>query len=163
MTGLLNAVYNKTPIVICILDNRSTSMTGNQENPGTGRTLQGEMSDEIRIEDIVLALGIKPDNLKIIDPTNLSETQQCIELAKASTDPFVIISRHPCELLKPKAEIEAKSKYYITEDCVNCKKCTRLGCSAIKIVDQKIIIDRLECRGCSICPQVCPYDCIKEA
>lgn len=104
MTGLLNAVYNKTPIVICILDNRSTSMTGNQENPGTGRTLQGSTSEAIRIEDIVLALGIKPDNLRILDPTNLQETQQCVETAKLSTEPFVIISRHPCELLKSKAE-----------------------------------------------------------
>ncbi|AZS14152.1 indolepyruvate ferredoxin oxidoreductase subunit alpha [Paenibacillus lutimineralis] len=163
MTGLLNAVYNKTPIVVCILDNRSTSMTGNQENPGTGKTLQGDMSNFIRIEDIVLALGIKPDNLIIVDPTNVSETRQSIELAKASTEPFVIISRHPCELIKPQTEIDSKAKYYITEDCVSCMKCTRLGCSAIKIVDKKVVIDRQECRGCSICPQVCPYNCIKEA
>ncbi|WP_410511154.1 indolepyruvate ferredoxin oxidoreductase subunit alpha [Paenibacillus sp. BR2-3] len=162
MTGLLNAVYNQTPIVVCILDNRSTSMTGNQENPGTGKTLQGNISEEIRIEDIVLALGIKKDNLKVIDPTNLQDMHQCVETAKQSTEPFVIISRHPCELLKSKTE--TKNKFFIdTEACVNCKKCTMLGCSAIKIVDQKIVIDQLECRGCSICQQVCPYDCIKEA
>ncbi|AIQ41733.1 indolepyruvate ferredoxin oxidoreductase subunit alpha [Paenibacillus sp. FSL R5-0912] len=162
MTGLLNAVYNKTPIVICILDNRSTSMTGNQENPGTGRTLQGNTSEAIRIEDIVLALGIKPDNLRILDPTNLQETQQCVETAKLSTEPFVIISRHPCELLKSKAE---PTKKYIINNvtCVNCKKCTMLGCSAIKIVNRQIMIDPLDCKGCSICQQVCPYDSIKEA
>ncbi|WP_238652005.1 indolepyruvate ferredoxin oxidoreductase subunit alpha [Paenibacillus piscarius] len=162
MTGLVNAVYNKTPIVICILDNRSTSMTGNQENPGTGRTLQGSASDPVRIEDIVLALGVRPDNLRIVDPTNLQETQQCVETAKLSTEPFVIISRHPCELLKHKTE--PRPTYTIDSvSCVNCKKCTMLGCSAIKIVERNIIIDPEECKGCSICQQVCPYDSIKEA
>lgn len=161
MTGLLNAVYNKTPIVVCILDNRSTSMTGNQENPGTGKTLQGEIAESIQIENIVLALGVKPENLKVVDPANLQALEECMEEAKRCAEPFVIISRHPCELVKSKTR--AIPKYQIdTLSCVLCKECTTLGCSAIEEKDQQIVIDQQECKGCGICPQVCPVDCIRE-
>ncbi|MFC2075909.1 thiamine pyrophosphate-dependent enzyme [candidate division KSB1 bacterium] len=39
--ALINAVYNQTNITVIVLDNRTTAMTGLQEHPGTGRTLQG--------------------------------------------------------------------------------------------------------------------------
>ncbi|PLX35083.1 MAG: indolepyruvate ferredoxin oxidoreductase subunit alpha, partial [Clostridiales bacterium] len=41
MTGLLDIAYNNSNTVTVILDNRITGMTGHQENPGTGFTLQG--------------------------------------------------------------------------------------------------------------------------
>lgn len=42
INGLLNVVYNKSNSINVILDNRITGMTGHQENPGSGYTLQGE-------------------------------------------------------------------------------------------------------------------------
>ena len=42
MTSLLHVAYNRSNVVTCIMDNRTTGMTGHQENPGTGLTLQGE-------------------------------------------------------------------------------------------------------------------------
>lgn len=161
ITGLLNAVYNKTPIVVCILDNRSTSMTGHQENPGTGKTLQGDSTKRINIEDIVLALGVKEENLKIINPLNLQEINECVEIAKVSREPFVIISRDSCELLKSKPK--KVKKYSIDlEKCTKCRKCTTIGCPALKEVNNIISIDNLECRACGICKQICTFKGIKE-
>ena len=40
ISALINVVYNQAPIVTIIMDNRVTGMTGHQENPGTGHTLQ---------------------------------------------------------------------------------------------------------------------------
>ena len=40
--ALVNVVYNQSPVVTIIMDNRVTGMTGHQENPGTGYTLLGK-------------------------------------------------------------------------------------------------------------------------
>ena len=34
--ALVNVVYNQSPVITIIMDNRITGMTGHQENPGTG-------------------------------------------------------------------------------------------------------------------------------
>ena len=39
ITPLMDIVYNRGHALTIILDNRTTGMTGGQENPGTGRTL----------------------------------------------------------------------------------------------------------------------------
>jgi indolepyruvate ferredoxin oxidoreductase, alpha subunit len=55
--ALINAAYNRAPIITIIMDNRVTGMTGHQENPGTGRTLQGNEAPVIDIEPLVRAWG----------------------------------------------------------------------------------------------------------
>ncbi len=47
-------VYNGTNMVTVILDNRITAMTGHQENPGTGKDIQGqETPPMVDIETLV--------------------------------------------------------------------------------------------------------------
>lgn len=58
ITGLIDAVYNKADAVYCILNNSITAMTGHQENPGTGKTLSGEITDKIDPLAVVRSLGI---------------------------------------------------------------------------------------------------------
>ena len=48
ITPLLNMSYNKSDAVIVICDNRTTAMTGMQEHPATGYTLQGEKTKGTR-------------------------------------------------------------------------------------------------------------------
>ncbi|MDP8229116.1 MAG: thiamine pyrophosphate-dependent enzyme, partial [Candidatus Electryoneaceae bacterium] len=59
ITGLLNAVYNQSPVTIVILNNRATAMTGGQQHPGTGYTLQGEETSAVNFIELVKALGVK--------------------------------------------------------------------------------------------------------
>ena len=42
ITGLLSMAYNGGNALVIIMDNRTTGMTGGQENPGSGRVLQGD-------------------------------------------------------------------------------------------------------------------------
>ena len=49
ITPLLNMAYNRSDAVIVILDNRTTAMTGMQEHPATGLTLQGEKTKSVDI------------------------------------------------------------------------------------------------------------------
>ncbi|MGA2418147.1 MAG: thiamine pyrophosphate-dependent enzyme, partial [Candidatus Staskawiczbacteria bacterium] len=64
--GLINAVYNKSSPLMVVLDNRITAMTGHQPNPGMGKTLMGESTQELQIEEIAHACGVK--NIKVLDP-----------------------------------------------------------------------------------------------
>ena len=53
INSLLDVVYNKGNSISVILDNRITGMTGHQQNPGTGYTLQGDVTSEVNIEELV--------------------------------------------------------------------------------------------------------------
>lgn len=58
LQALLNTAYNESNTTTVIVDNRTTAMTGHQQHPGTGRTLQGRPAREADIEAVVRALGI---------------------------------------------------------------------------------------------------------
>ena len=56
--GVVNAVYNEHDIVLIILDNSTTAMTGHQPHPGTGKTMMGDVSQKVSIEKILRAVGV---------------------------------------------------------------------------------------------------------
>ena len=60
VNGLVEMVYNPpaTGHVLIVLDNGTTAMTGQQEHPGTGRTLDHEPTGKVSIEGIARALGV---------------------------------------------------------------------------------------------------------
>ncbi len=92
--ALVNTVFNKSNPLIIVMDNRITAMTGHQPNPGMGKTGMGEVTDEIKIENIVRACGVK--NLKIIDPMNIKELQAAIKEFLNKKEVSVIIARRMC-------------------------------------------------------------------
>ncbi len=96
MTSLLDVVYNKSNTITCILDNRVTGMTGHQDNPGTGYTLQGETTKMANIPEIVKALGV--EHVRTINPLKLDELKEAFDWAYDLDEPSVIISRWPCAL-----------------------------------------------------------------
>ncbi|MDR1030085.1 MAG: indolepyruvate ferredoxin oxidoreductase subunit alpha, partial [Treponema sp.] len=59
LPGLINGVYNQADLVVAILDNGTTAMTGNQAHPGLGRTATGKATQKLSIFDLVAALGIQ--------------------------------------------------------------------------------------------------------
>lgn len=169
INSLTNAVYNKSNIVACILDNRITGMTGHQENPGTGFTLQGEPTKIIEIEPLVKALGV--EYVRTIDPLNLLETREAIQWAMEQTGPVVLITRWPCVLKKLSKQDKEEfgnyfSKCWVEEDkCTGCKMCIRTGCPALQFHknEKKVVIDPVQCVGCGVCKQVCKFEAIKKA
>lgn len=101
IAALLNAVYNQSNILAIILDNRITAMTGHQPNPGMGEAPELGKVPEIKIEEVVKALGIKPENLKVIDPVaNFDEMVASVKEFYAKNEVSVIIARRICALLE---------------------------------------------------------------
>lgn len=168
MTSLLDVVYNKSNTITCILDNRVTGMTGHQDNPGTGYTLQGEETNMASIPDIVKALGIK--NVKTVNPLELDELKKTFDWALELDEPSVIISRWPCALKvlskydKEEFEYDLRKCEVDQDKCIGCKMCVNTGCPAIQFdkTIKKSSIDASQCVGCEVCMQVCPVKAISK-
>jgi indolepyruvate ferredoxin oxidoreductase alpha subunit len=69
ITGLIDIVYNKGTGTVLILDNRVTAMTGQQDNPSTGKTLMGEETHELDLAMMARACGVK--RVVTVDPKNV--------------------------------------------------------------------------------------------
>ena len=169
INSLLDVVYNKGNFISVILDNRITGMTGHQQNPGTGYTLQGDVTNEVNIEELVKACGVK--HIKTINPNNLSEVKKTLDWAFDLEEPSVIITRWPCALKKfSKQDIEEFNNPFTskcsvdTDKCIGCKLCMKTGCPAIsfKYEEKLVCIDKNQCVGCEVCSQVCPKDAISK-
>lgn len=169
INSLIEAVYNKSNIISCILDNRITGMTGHQDNPGTGFNLSGEASDVMDIETIVKALGV--NNVKTVNPLNLKEMKEVMDWAYGiENEPVVVITRWPCVLKKfsnadkEEFELDYTSRTVDHNKCIGCKKCLKTGCPALKFDKEakKTSIDQIQCVGCDVCAQVCPVKAISK-
>ncbi|MBY8989973.1 MAG: indolepyruvate ferredoxin oxidoreductase subunit alpha [Candidatus Lokiarchaeota archaeon] len=167
--ALINAVYNQNNILVVILDNRSTSMTGFQENPGTGIKITKEVGTKIIIEDLVKGCGVSSENLWVEDSNNLKNMIDKLEEAVKAKGVRVFISRHTCSLVELN---EFKSKEIVppivkvdSEKCIGCLICVnKFGCPSI-IFDgkqKKAKIEQDTCRGCKVCIDVCIHDAIYE-
>ncbi|MCL2159918.1 MAG: thiamine pyrophosphate-dependent enzyme, partial [Oscillospiraceae bacterium] len=160
ITGLIGITYNQGISKVLILDNGITAMTGQQQNPSTGYTLKGEPVYGITIEAICEAAGIKKENIKIVDPCDIAETEKILVEELKKEEPSVIIARRPCVLLK---NAKKPLKYAIkTEDCKGCRVCMSGGCPAIKFEDKKAEIDQSLCTGCGLCEKLCKFNSISE-
>ena len=157
MTGAAEILYNKGAVIPVVLDNHITGMTGHQDNPGSGYTLQGEIAAAIKIEDVLRAFGY--ENVIIVDPQDLTAMQKAVDDALASAVPAAIICRRPCLLIK-RIRHDIGLCEVDREKCIGCKKCLKVGCPAVSIRDGKSSIDPDQCVGCTVCAQVCPVGAI---
>ncbi len=163
--ALVNAVYNRSPIITIILDNRVTGMTGHQDNPGTGRTLQGEQTTVVEIEPVVRALGVR--HVTTVPAFDVDAIETTLKAYLKLDEPAVLIAREECALL-PEARKRWVPLEVVSDDCNGCTLCFRIGCPAIlkgaeldeKTGRPKALIDAALCTGCEVCAQLCPRDAI---
>jgi indolepyruvate ferredoxin oxidoreductase alpha subunit len=152
-------------------------MTGMQEHPATGYTLQGEKTKELDFIALASALGI--ESVHVIDPYDLKTTRTVLQEELLKSGPSVVISRRACVLFKRREKDERKPLKVNADTCVGCKTCVSLGCPPIswkKFEDtdnreskrrskkQKGVsfIDDSLCTGCTVCQQVCKIGAIVE-
>jgi len=167
INSLMEIYYNDSKAISVILDNRITGMTGQQENPGSGKLLGGAKAKVMDIVDIVKAIGFK--HIFVINPNDLTAMKKALKDAMALDEASVIITVWPC-VLKNMDEEELgefnnpfTKKYEIIADkCISCKLCIKCGCPAISMDKgtNKAVIDRPQCVGCDVCAQICPKDAI---
>ncbi|MEM3948106.1 MAG: indolepyruvate ferredoxin oxidoreductase subunit alpha [Zestosphaera sp.] len=162
---LLNALWHGSPMVVLILDNEVTAMTGHQPAPSTkGR----DGTRYIPAENIVAGFGIK--FIEVVDPYDVKAVRETVKKAlryvREAREPAVIIARRRCALEAVRdvrrAGVEIVPYVVLDDKCVGCGICYDwFLCPAITTKEgRKAYIDPELCVGCSACAQVCPTKAI---
>ncbi|MCR5307743.1 MAG: indolepyruvate ferredoxin oxidoreductase subunit alpha [bacterium] len=155
ITGLIDMVYNKGANTVIILDNSITGMTGHQDNPTTGKTIRGEDTKQVDLIKLGQAIGI--EHIVVADPFDVKNFEKVVKEEVNRDDVSLIIAQRPCALLK---KVKYSGHCVVTDACKKCKQCMKLGCPAISVKNDSIVIDQSQCNGCGLCTNVCPFKAI---
>ena len=164
VNSLMEMAYNRIPATVIILDNRTTAMTGRQDNPASGYTLARKASEAIDLEQLVRALGIR--HVRRLNPLNLEETRAAIAEEMNRPEPSVIITDKPCVLIKREGVYRKGAVLTVDDEkCTGCRSCLKIGCPAIEWRPGpgkrgQAWIDPALCNGCDVCRQLCQFDAI---
>ena len=162
--GLINAVYNKSNLILIVLDNSATAMTGFQAHPGVGYTAVGDSVPPIDIETLCRSLGV---SVTVADAFDIKGTTANIrELLKIDQGVRVLIVRRMCELLRMKRHKNKPFMVKVDDEKCRGEKCgicySAFRCPAIVRNQEtgKAQIREDACPGCGVCVNVCPSKAI---
>ncbi len=161
--ALLDAVHHNRRMVVIILDNRITAMTGHQPHPGVSYTATGTPAKAIDIEKFVRGMGV--EDVYVVDPYDHEKMEAVLRECLNKEGLSVIIARRECALLTVRRVRRSKGRivsYRVDpEKCRHCRVCiTMFGCPALKDTGEKVEIDPSICFGCGACASVCPFEAI---
>ncbi|OQY18421.1 MAG: indolepyruvate ferredoxin oxidoreductase subunit alpha [Desulfobacteraceae bacterium 4572_35.1] len=164
INGLMDMVYNGSTATLVILDNRTTAMTGRQENPSSGFTLVGQESKEVDLEALCRSVGV--EHVRTVNPWDLEQTRSVLQEEMDRKAPSVVITRGPCILIKRDMGQRKTPLEVDADKCTGCKACLNIGCPAIEWRPDegergKAVVSQLLCVGCGICDQLCKFDAFK--
>ncbi|MHA1263755.1 MAG: thiamine pyrophosphate-dependent enzyme [Candidatus Helarchaeota archaeon] len=164
---LINAVFNNANLILFILDNGTTAMTGGHPHPGVGINGMGQPAPIPNIREICKSIGVKW--VRVVDPYQPYSMIRAILEAKKQLGVKVIISQRECMLqfrkrmrktfLEPSRMREI---YWIEpERCQMCGTCAeKLCCTALRRNENYMSIDLDRCTLCGVCYEICPNDAI---
>lgn len=156
MTGLANAVFNRHNILLVILDNGTTAMTGHQPNPGMDQQVLGEDAAHLDIEPVVRALGVQ--DCLTVGGHNLAALTRAFTELGAKSGVRVLIAREPC-VLYARRRLGRKHARVATvaRQGEEAQRCLReLACPAFYCKNGELAVDKTLCTGCMVCLQAAP-------
>ncbi|BCS94097.1 MAG: indolepyruvate oxidoreductase subunit IorA [Metallosphaera javensis (ex Sakai et al. 2022)] len=154
LPALANAVYNKFPVLVIVLDNRSTAMTGQQGSPST----------VIDIASAAKGLGV--EYVEVGDPFSPAFSRivaRASEWVKKNLAPAVVVAKRACALEVLDRVKPTQVAVVDYDKCTGCTICyDHFTCPAIlKRTDKKAVINPEDCIGCGACVPVCPFNAIR--
>jgi indolepyruvate ferredoxin oxidoreductase alpha subunit len=162
---LINAVYNRAPLLVIVLDNHTTAMTGHQPHPGTGVLAIGEQVEPMSIESVARGVGV--EKVLVADPFDIKDSEtkliEALRYVKENKKPAVLVAKGACILVALRAAAKNGIRpvpYRVNpEKCTGCGICyTAFNCPAIyRRPDGKAEIDPALCTGCGVCAEICPF------
>lgn len=153
IAALANAIWQNVDLLVVVLDNSTTAMTGTQENPST--------HGKLNIAKTIQGMGIPAFELSSFEYKEFIDlTRRLVKLPGVK----VIVSKQPCVIyenhemkkqgVKPKGYVEVDH-----EKCTLCGLCVEgLNCTALSLVNGQIEVDVAQCNGCEFCSTICPRD-----
>jgi indolepyruvate ferredoxin oxidoreductase alpha subunit len=115
MPGLLNAAIADDDVVVMVLDNRVTAMTGHQPSP----TSPGKEGPDI--EAVARAIGAK--RVTVIDPHDLGASVRALLDAKRARGLSVVIARRDCAIVRFREEGTKPRRRKFAVDPSRCRHC----------------------------------------
>lgn len=175
LPGMVNICNNDEDVIVIVLDNSVTAMTGQQPNPGTGYGPARVPKTKIQIEKVLEGIGF--NNIVINDCFDAKNCVPPFKKALEEKGPTIIISRGPCALWNDRNKRKRGEKiqpFYVDNTiCRKCHTCMRdFYCPAIRMesnssefTDDKgklwkgnsSHISQELCDGCGVCSIICPY------
>lgn len=160
--ALLNLVYNKANVLVVVLDNRVTAMTGHQPHPGSGWTAMSEEAKAISIEEI--ARACQADFVKTTNVFNFSQLCRDVKEVYSKKGVSVLIAKGECRLFTVR-NLARKGlgwpRFEIFKQDSKLNELANFGCPAIIKEKEgkekgKWHIDKKLCWGCTVCKQLFP-------
>lgn len=105
--ALINAVYNRADVLVCILDNSVVAMTGHQPTPHLGLTAKSEETKKLSLVEICRACGV--DSVVEIDPLKQEDLVSALKRGLETPGVHVVISKRPCVLIAGKLKKTSSS------------------------------------------------------
>ena len=177
LPGISDIAKHRQDILVIILDNDTTAMTGQHPTPVNNLDLLGRKSSEQDIETAVRGI-VGPDvPIAVVDPGDEHAYRKVAEDLLMRDGLKVIVSRKPCAIKEgrlKKRELKEifRTKGYLSESmevnvtpevCEDCLECTRkTGCLGLErkptVLGTKVQIDRNACYSDGACYRVeaCP-------
>jgi len=166
MPALANAIHNQADVILVVVDNSGTAMTGFQPHPGTTQDAAGSALPALDIPAICSAMGAQ---VVIADPFGMEAAgQTLLEMLDHEGGVRVLILRQACALSPGKKgkrlyEMSVDPEACLADQCGCNRLCTRIfGCPGL-IWDpeaNKTRIDEVICVGCGVCASICPTGAI---
>lgn len=165
ITSLLGTIYNGGTGTLCILDNRTTAMTGTQGNPVNGVTLTdsahrvGPLDNPSghALDLLALCRAMGVEDVREVNAQDVQAIRAALKETTAARDRLsVIVFKAPCRLID-----RSRGKMPEIRNCRACGQCIKIGCPALgRDPEGHAFIDPAQCVGCDQCVQSCPFGCI---
>ncbi len=154
VTGLINAVHNEHNILVIILDNQTTAMTGHQPHPGVEQTTQGPNPVRVDIEKVVQGCGVT--NVRTVKALNHKAMLETLQEFKEIQGVRVIIAREPCVLFARRTlQKKRPQTAFVTQTTPEVRQILKeLACPAFTARGEEVMIDETQCAGCMLCVQL---------
>lgn len=165
--ALINAVHNKSDVILVIVDNSGTAMTGFQPHPGLNRDTFGDEAPRVDIPKLCEAVGA---TVEICDPFEVDKTRETLlGMMEQTKGVRVAIMRQSCALSPEKKsgrlyEMSINEAICKGENCGCAKFCTRIfKCPGLNWDAENEVtrIDEVICAGCGVCASICPAGAIQ--
>lgn len=156
MTSLANAVFNKHNILVVILDNGTTAMTGHQPNPGMDQEALGDTAVHLDIESIVRGLGVT--QFRQVSSFRLDQVIKTLEELKQQSGVRVLLAQEPCTLYARRQKSKAKKVVAtVAQQGADAKRCFEtFACPAFSMENDILEVNPEMCTGCMSCLHIAP-------
>jgi indolepyruvate ferredoxin oxidoreductase alpha subunit len=153
---LIDVVYNRCTVTVVILDNGTTAMTGNQTTLRRAGTRVANWPRGWTSRRWFRACGVK--DVSVVDPYD-PKTRRWRKRSRIARG---AIRGYRQEILALTSSTARPPVRFLSERCIKCGNCFRIGCPAMEKEDGRPRVNETLCNGCYMCVQLCKSGALAE-